>query len=300
MPDLNFAGQCASSMRPNPMEVDMSRIKKNFTRKQLDEAYAQMTLYSDVLSQVFFKDNPEVTSHVLRIILDKPDLVVTQVKVQNEIANPFGHSVRFDVLATDSQNDYYNIEIQNANSPHLLWRADYYGAAIKMKHLEKKAQYCKMPNAFVIFITRDGYHCNGRPINHIQMRDDDNIVYDVGTHIVFVNGQCKGPNPLGNLMHDFECTDPAQMRDPVIAEHFIKARGEKKTMDAIQTRLYGVAVAEGLQIGLKKGIDEGIAMMQHTIVANMLSQGMNERDIVRYSGLAPEIVSDIIHENGKK
>lgn len=140
------------------------------------------------------------------------------------------------------------------------------------------------------------------------MRDDDNIVYDVGTHIVFVNGQCKDSNPLGNLMHDFECTDPAQMRDPVIAEHFTKARGEKKNMDAIQTRLYGVAVAEGLQIGLKKGlkqghkegIDEGIAMMQHTIVANMLSQGMNERDIVRYSGLAPEIVRDIIHENGKK
>ena len=36
----------------------MGRSKKNFTREQLDEAYSQMTVYSDVLSQVFFKDEP--------------------------------------------------------------------------------------------------------------------------------------------------------------------------------------------------------------------------------------------------
>ena len=93
----------------------MGRSKKNFTREQLDEAYSQMTVYSDVLSQVFFKDEPEITTHILRIILNMPDLSVTQVKVQEEINNPFGHSVRFDVLATDSQNNFYNIEIQNAN-----------------------------------------------------------------------------------------------------------------------------------------------------------------------------------------
>lgn len=235
----------------------MGRSKKNFTREQLDEAYSQMTVYSDVLSQVFFKDEPEITTHILRIILNMPDLCVTQVKVQEEINNPFGHSVRFDVLATDSQNNFYNIEIQNANSPNLLRRADYYGAAIKMKHLKKKADYLKMPKAFVIFIVKDGMYCEGLPVNRILMRDDAQKIYDVGTQIYFVNGQLQDDTPLGKLMHDFACNDPSQMRDPVMAKHFRGAIQRKKNMDAIQMKLYNSAVADGMEKGLKKGRKEG-------------------------------------------
>lgn len=288
----------------------MGRSKRNFTREQLDEAYSQMTVYSDVLSQVFFKDEPEITTHILRIILNMPDLSVTQVKVQEEINNPFGHSVRFDVLATDSQNNFYNIEIQNANSPNLLHRADYYGAAIKMKHLKKKADYLKMPKAFVIFIVKDGMYCEGLPVNRILMRDDAQKIYDVGTQIYFVNGQLQDDTPLGKLMHDFACNDPSQMRDPVMAKHFRGAIQRKKNMDAIQMKLYNSAVADGMEKGLKKGRkegrkegreegrkegrEEGNISAQCKIVEHMHSVGMDEQEIVRCSGVSAEVVAKIL------
>ena len=248
--------------------------------------------------EVFFKDEPEITTHILRIILNMPDLSVTQVKVQEEINNPFGHSVRFDVLATDSQNNFYNIEIQNANSPNLLRRADYYGAAIKMKHLKKKADYLKMPKAFVIFIIKDGMYCEGLPVNRILMRDDAQKIYDVGTQIYFVNGQLQDDTPLGKLMHDFACNDPSQMRDPVMAKHFRGAIQRKKNMDAIQMKLYNSAVADGMEKGLKKGRKEGRKegniSAQCKIVEHMHSVGMDEQEIVRCSGVSAEVVAKIL------
>ncbi len=58
----------------------MGRSKKNFTREQLDEAYSQMTVYSDVLSQVFFKDEPEITTHILRIIICFVEPIITGLR----------------------------------------------------------------------------------------------------------------------------------------------------------------------------------------------------------------------------
>ena len=222
--------------------------------------------------------------------------------------------MRFDVLATDSQNNFYNIEIQNANSPNLLRRADYYGAAIKMKHLKKKADYLKMPKAFVIFIVKDGMYCEGLPVNRILMRDDAQKIYDVGTQIYFVNGQLQDDTPLGKLMHDFACNDPSQMRDPVMAKHFRGAIQRKKNMDAIQMTLYNSAVADGMEKGLKKGRkegreegrkegreegrkegrEEGNISAQCKIVEHMHSVGMDEQEIVRCSGVSAEVVAKIL------
>ena len=280
-----------------------------FTREELDAAYAQMTVFSDVLSQVFFKDSLEVTSHILRIILDKPDLAVSEIAIQSPIENPFGHSVRFDVLASDSAGRFYDIEIQSSDAGDLLWRADYYGAAIKMKHLKKRDQYRSMPTVYVIFIVKNGQCCDNRPINRLLMRDDAQRIYEVGTRIYFVNGQLNDDTPLGKLMHDFSCTDSEQMRDPVIAERFKKAIEEKKEMDAIQMHLHNIAhergieqglrlgIEQGIERGIEQGIEQGLRQNRVSIVNHMKSMGLSEEAIIRYSGLAPEIVRGILAQS---
>lgn len=167
-----------------------------------------------------------------------------------------------------------------------------------MKHLKKKADYLKMPKAFVIFIVKDGMYCEGLPVNRILMRDDAQKIYDVGTQIYFVNGQLQDDTPLGKLMHDFACNDPSQMRDPVMAKHFRGAIQRKKNMDAIQMKLYNSAVADGMEKGLKKGRKEGRKegniSAQCKIVEHMHSVGMDEQDIVRCSGVSAEVVAKIL------
>lgn len=43
-------------------------------------------------------------------------------------------------------------------------------------------------------------------------------MFDDGAHIVYVNGAYRGDDDLGRLMHDFACTDPAQMHYAELAD----------------------------------------------------------------------------------
>ena len=45
------------------------------------------------------------------------------------------------------------------------------------------------------------------------------------SHIIYVNGEFRGDDAIGRLMHDFSCTDPDDMTSRVLAE---KARYLKK------------------------------------------------------------------------
>lgn len=62
---------------------------------------------------------------VLSILVDKQNLNVTEVHTQEFIANLLNRSVRLDVLATDSQDIKYNIEIQRSNKSAGQRRARY-------------------------------------------------------------------------------------------------------------------------------------------------------------------------------
>ena len=39
-----------------------------------------------------------------------------------------------------------------------------------------------------------------------------------GSHIIYVNGAYRDDSPLGRLMHDFSCTDPADMYYNILAD----------------------------------------------------------------------------------
>ena len=42
--------------------------------------------------------------------------------------------------------------------------------------------------------------------------------FDDGSHILYVNGAYRDETPIGKLMHDFSCTDPANMYYGVLAD----------------------------------------------------------------------------------
>lgn len=53
---------------------------------------------------------------MLRIVLDKPDLIAKRVQTQKVIKNLQGRSVWLDIYATDSENREYNIEVQREDA----------------------------------------------------------------------------------------------------------------------------------------------------------------------------------------
>ncbi len=62
-----------------------------------------------------FEGNTECMELVLQIIMDKDDLRIIDVRTQVFVENLINRSVRLDVLATDSSNKKYNIEVQRAD-----------------------------------------------------------------------------------------------------------------------------------------------------------------------------------------
>ena len=66
----------------------------------------------------------------------------------------------------------------------------------------------------------------GFPIYHINRKiEETGMTFCDKSHILYVNGQYRGDDAIGRLMHDFSCADPDDMNSSVLAG---KARYLKK------------------------------------------------------------------------
>lgn len=186
--------------------------------KDLDRI-KRLRLIDDVFMSKCFEDNIECTELVVRIILDRNDIKVQKVHVQHSVKNLQGKSTVLDIYAVDDKNKLYNIEIQRANDGAKAKRARYHSSLIDTNILRKGDDTEKLPETYVIFITEHDILKENRPIYHIERTITENGKnFGDGSHIIFVNGQIKGQDPLGKLMQDFFCEDPNKMNYKVLAD----------------------------------------------------------------------------------
>ncbi len=169
-------------------------------------------LMDDDFMTACFDGHPECVELILRIIMEKPDLIVKEVKVQYFIKNLQKRSVRLDVFATDSKGKKYNIEIQRDDKGAGAKRARFNSSLIDSKIMETGRDFEDLPETFVIFITEKDVLGEGRPLYHIEryILESEKLFNDKA-HIIYVNGEYRGDNPLGHLMADFNCTEPSKM-----------------------------------------------------------------------------------------
>lgn len=79
----------------------MSEDKDSKRKKLLLAKIAQFRLFDDDFMSKVFEDDIEATEFLLRIILQRDDLEVTESKGQVSIKNLLGRSVRLDIKAKD-------------------------------------------------------------------------------------------------------------------------------------------------------------------------------------------------------
>ena len=119
--------------------------------------------------------------------------------------------------------------------------------------LEKGADFDQLPETYVIFITEKDVLRRGLPLYRIgRYNYDTQEAVDDGTHIVYVNGAYRGETPLGKLMHDFSCSDPANMYYGVLADR-VRFFKESKEGVAIMCRVMEDMRNQSLQEGMKQG-----------------------------------------------
>ena len=195
----------------------------------------------------------------MRIILEKDDLKVLKVETQKSVENLYGRSVRFDVFATDTKGKKYNIEVQRADSGAIPQRARYNSVMLDYHELKKQDEFKELPESFVVFITENDVIGDGLKIYHADriIRETNKELGD-GTHIIYVNCSFKGEKgkPLDDLIHDFFCDNPKDMRHRQLAkrvEFFKENKIGVSSMSSIIAEFFKDEIAEAKAEGKAEG-----------------------------------------------
>ena len=177
-----------------------------------------LRLLDDDFMQKVFEDKA-YTELLLQIILKRADLKVLHVKGQQDIKNLQGRSIILDILAVDTDNKVYNIEIQRSDKGAAVKRARYNSSLIDSNVTEPGEKYENLCESYIIFITENDIMKEGLPIYHV-----DRTVIETGklfgdeAHIIYVNSQIHDESALGKLMYDFYCTDAGKMNYEILAD----------------------------------------------------------------------------------
>lgn len=222
-------------------------------RKASKKYIENMCIMDNIFMSKFFEDNIECIQFVLRIIMGKDDLIVKEAKTRYNIENLHGHSVEMDIYATDKIGKKYNVELQKSNDGANVRRARYYSSMIDTNTLVKNEEYKNLPDTYVIFITEHDVLEGNEPLYHFERRSNSTYAkLNDGSHIIYVNGECKDSTALGKLMNDFMCTSTDKMCYTVLRERSEELKGHLKgdnNMSRATEELYEIAKGQGELIG---------------------------------------------------
>ena len=243
-----------------------------------------------------FEGDPKYIQLVLWIVLEMPDLVVVDVRTQVFVENLLHRSVRLDIVATDSAGRKINVEIQRSDKGAGRKRARYNSSMMDANLLRKGADFAELPETYVVFITEHDVIGDGQPLYKVERYiSGSNKKFEDGSHIVYVNGAYRDETPVGKLMHDFSCTDPANMHYEMLAER-VRFFKESKEGIAIMCKVMEDMRNESLREGMREGMREE----KKLTVLRMLEMGKYAlEEVAKISGLSLEEVEKLQAGQGK-
>ena len=247
-------------------------------QKELLEKIKEFRLLDDNFMSKVFEDNYDCIELLLHIIMEKPDLKVEEARTQYDIKNLMGRSVRLDIYAVDTVGKKYNIEVQRADKGAGAKRARYNSSVLDANSLMPSTEFEELPETYVIFITENDVLGGNQPIYHInRIIEETGKAFDDGAHIIYVNGAYQDNSPLGLLMHDFSCKNPADMHYKLLADRTRYFKENEK----------GVAA-------MCKIMEELIDNEKKEIALRMLEDGkLPKEEIAKYFGLTLEQVEEL-------
>ena len=247
------------------------------------ERIRRLRLIDDDFMSICFDNYIEGAELLLKIILDRDDLTVTEVKTQKEFKNLLGRDIRLDIYATDKSGVRYDIEVQRADKGAHRKRARYHSSMADSDMLKPGEDFTELRENYVIFITENDVLDMDEPIYHIErVITENNVQFNDGEHIIYVNGSMRTKDTaLGKLMSDFYCTESSDMSYKELSDrvkHYKESEEGVKTMCEIWEEVRN----EGR-------IEAGIENAKKMILSGKLS----EEEIAQFSGLPIEKVREL-------
>lgn len=260
--------------------------KKQHNPEDLQRLHA-LRLIDDDFMTICFDGYIEGVELLLKVILDRDDLKVSEVKAQKVIKNLHGRDLRLDIYATGKDGKKYNIEIQRADKGAHEKQARYHSSMVDSDMLNPGDDFTDLCENYVIFITENDVLGLNKPIYHIdRFIREGYMQFNDGEHIIYVNGSIKSNDTaLGRLMRDFYCTEAKDMHYKELAE---RVRHYKETEEGVD-KMGSVLDEMRKEVADKAAIDTRIATAKKMIADGLLSL----EKIADYSGLSLEKVREL-------
>ena len=217
----------------------------------------------DTFMRCLFRDNLPLAQLVLRIITGIEDLTLISEETQKDLKRLVGaRSVCLDVHGVDSKGKKYDLEVQRADEGARPERARYHASAMDIESLDAGQDFEELPETYTIFITENDLYAYGDGIYKVERTivGKDRLFED-RQHILYVNGAYRGEDDLGELMHDFCCHEPDEMKIGLMAEGSRYWKENPKGVDYMCKAMEDMrkeAMERGMEKGLEKGLEQGI------------------------------------------
>ncbi len=266
---------------PMTMRITDETLMGTFEQKQ--ELVRSFTMFDDDFFAVVMEDKA-AAQEVLRVLTEIPDLVVKEIKTQYSIRNLGTHSVILDALAEDSRHQLYNLELQVADQDDHQKRVRYYQANVDTSFLDKGTDYEKLPELYLIYITKFDLFRLGKAKYIIdRVISGTNIVVNNGVHELYVNAANDDGTEIAELMEFFTETGTREQQFPDLSERiaYLKEIKEGVTHMCEAVRKYG---------------DECRMQERKEMIRNALKMKMQLATIAQLVGLSVEEVQKLIDE----
>ena len=231
--------------------------------RNVNELVNELTLFDDDLMSRVFDKNIKATELLLRIILGKKVKVIS-VTGQNEMKNHQvgGRNITLDVDAMDENGEEIDIEVQGNSEGAHVRRARYHSSMVDSRMLKEGQAFRELKDSYVIFIYKHDKFQKGLPLYHVERYvGETNEQFRDGSHIIYVNGNYKGNDEIGQLMQDFREKNPECMHYTELAEsvkHFKEKEGGREEMSEIVERYINERVEERVEERVKECVEERV------------------------------------------
>ncbi len=282
-------------------------------QEQLREKIQEFNLLSDIFMRVALKEK-DACQYVIRLLLDKPDLVVKEVRTQYRVSRLVSRDVILDILAEDSEGVLYNLEIQRAKSLDHARRTRLYGAMVDSEYLEKGKTYEEMPDVFILYISEKNLWETEKAVCPVSkyLCGKKNRPYDDGIHVIYINAEIDDGTEAARLMQYFKTADPEDMSHGALSRrvHALKREeGGWEEMCKVSEEIYGYGLEDGRNEGIELGRSEGIELGRSEGIELGRSEGMElgrsetRRNITNrlyQEGFQEEKIAEVVGETLEK
>lgn len=271
--------------------------------EQRYERYKEKIKHFTIMNDIFMRNvlkEISCTEYILQVIMNRTDIKVIDQTLQKDYKNLQGRSAILDCVAKDAENNFFNVEIQGENDGASPKRARYHCGLLDMNLLNPGDPFDRLPETYVIFITKNDVLGYNQPISHIQRRiKETEDIFQDGQHILYVNSKKQDDTELGRLIHDLHCEEADEMYSNILATRVHQLKETEEGVNQMCQELEEI-YNEGEQFGFLRGEQSGVQKgelkkARETTLA-LLEMGMSAEQIAKAVNLSIETIQNWISE----